>query len=156
MNADFGRETAMHVHSELKKLGTVTIPREFVFMDRAAIGLGGVFMRLRARANWHRMFESLIDGFTEEGLAQRQADGDGGRRTLASGKGGRAGSGPREGQMAFVNCRRSVWFLRPTCSPFLNTTNRPRPATARLISGQYFGRVRSSFSPTITTVHPDL
>jgi len=73
MDADFGRETAMHVHQELKKLGTVTIPREFVFMDRAAIGLGGVFMRLKARANWHRMFEALIDGFTEEGLAARQA-----------------------------------------------------------------------------------
>ena len=72
MDADFGRETAMHVHQELKKQGTVTIPREFVFMDRAAIGLGGVFMRLRARANWHRMFEALVDGFTEEGLAARQ------------------------------------------------------------------------------------
>jgi predicted unusual protein kinase regulating ubiquinone biosynthesis (AarF/ABC1/UbiB family) len=72
MDADFGRETAMHVHQELKKQGTVMIPREFVFMDRAAIGLGGVFMRLRARANWHRMFEALIDGFTEEGLAAAQ------------------------------------------------------------------------------------
>ena len=74
MDADFGRETAMHVHQELKKQGTVTIPREFVFMDRAAIGLGGVFMRLRARANWHRMFEALIDEFSEDGLAATQAE----------------------------------------------------------------------------------
>jgi len=73
MSADFGRETAMKVHAELKKQGTITVPREFVFMDRAAIGLGGVFMRLRARANWHRMFEALIEGFSEDGLAARQA-----------------------------------------------------------------------------------
>ena len=72
--ADYGRETAQKVHRRLKELGTVTVPSEFVFMDRAAIGLGGVFMHLRAELNWHRLFGEMIDGFTEEGLAARQGD----------------------------------------------------------------------------------
>ena len=33
-----------------KEKGPVTVPREFVFMDRAAIGLGAVFLHLDARA----------------------------------------------------------------------------------------------------------
>ena len=70
---DFGRETAQKVHKRLKELGTVTIPSEFVFMDRAAIGLGGVFMHLRAELNWRRLFGEMIEGFTEDGLAARQA-----------------------------------------------------------------------------------
>lgn len=73
MSADYGRETAQKVHMELRKLGTVTVPAEFLFMDRSAIGLGGVFMRLRAKANWHRLFEALIADFTESTLAERQA-----------------------------------------------------------------------------------
>jgi hypothetical protein len=54
-------------------MGGVRPPREFVFMDRAAIGLGAVFIHLRASINWHRLFESLIDGFDIETLAARQA-----------------------------------------------------------------------------------
>jgi predicted unusual protein kinase regulating ubiquinone biosynthesis (AarF/ABC1/UbiB family) len=73
-SADYGRETAQRVHAGIRRLGTVRIPREFVFMDRAAVGLGGVFMRLRARANWHRMFEALIADFTPERLAARQGE----------------------------------------------------------------------------------
>ena len=42
-------------------------------MDRAAIGLGSVFMHLKAEVNWHRMFHELIEGFDEATLAQRQA-----------------------------------------------------------------------------------
>ena len=70
---DYGRQTAQKVHKRLKELGTVTIPSEFVFMDRAAIGLGGVFMHLRAELNWHRLFNEMIDGFTVDGLAARQS-----------------------------------------------------------------------------------
>ncbi len=73
MSADYGRETMLRVQKEVRRLGTVRIPREFVFMDRAAIGLGGVFLRLKARANWHRMFEALIADHSAEALAQRQA-----------------------------------------------------------------------------------
>ena len=69
---DYGRQTAQKVHARLKELGTVTVPSEFVFMDRAAIGLGGVFMHLRAELNWHRLFGEMIAGFTVDGLAERQ------------------------------------------------------------------------------------
>ncbi|MBN9449963.1 MAG: AarF/ABC1/UbiB kinase family protein, partial [Bosea sp.] len=39
-------------------------PREFVFMDRAAIGLGGVFLHLDAELNFHRLFEQEIENFS--------------------------------------------------------------------------------------------
>jgi hypothetical protein len=48
------------------------VPREFVFMDRAAIGLGSVFTHLKAEVNWHRLFQELIADFSEEALAARQ------------------------------------------------------------------------------------
>jgi hypothetical protein len=64
---------AEEVHRGLKRTGGVRIPREFPLMDRAAIGLGSVFLRLRAELNWHRMFQDLVADFTEAGLAARQA-----------------------------------------------------------------------------------
>ena len=69
----FGREVAERVHTGLKRTGGVRPPREFVLMDRSAIGLGGVFLRLRAELNWSRMFHELIDDFDEAELARRQA-----------------------------------------------------------------------------------
>jgi hypothetical protein len=39
------------------------VPREFVFMDRAAIGLGGVLLHLKAELNFHRLFEAEIAQF---------------------------------------------------------------------------------------------
>jgi predicted unusual protein kinase regulating ubiquinone biosynthesis (AarF/ABC1/UbiB family) len=68
----FGREMAQNVFAELRRMGGVRPPREFVFMDRAAIGLGAVFIHLRASINWHRLFESLIEGFDVEALTGRQ------------------------------------------------------------------------------------
>ena len=41
-------------------------PREFVLIDRAAIGLGSVFMHLKAELNWHNKFQQLIKGFTKQ------------------------------------------------------------------------------------------
>ena len=70
----YGREMAQNVFGELRKRGGVRPPREFVFMDRAAIGLGAVFIHLRASINWHRLFESLIEDFDVDVLAQRQDD----------------------------------------------------------------------------------
>ncbi|SJZ39955.1 Predicted unusual protein kinase regulating ubiquinone biosynthesis, AarF/ABC1/UbiB family [Enhydrobacter aerosaccus] len=70
----FGRDTAQKVFGELRRLGGVRPPREFVFMDRAAVGLGSVFIHLRASINWHRLFESLIDGFDVDALALRQQE----------------------------------------------------------------------------------
>jgi predicted unusual protein kinase regulating ubiquinone biosynthesis (AarF/ABC1/UbiB family) len=69
----YGRDIAETVHQDLRRIGGVTPPREFVFMDRAAIGLGSVFLHLKAEVNWHRLFNSLIAGFSTEALAKRQA-----------------------------------------------------------------------------------
>ena len=54
---EYGRRQAFEVHQALRQKGPVTVPREFVLMDRAAIGLGGVFLHLRAELNFHRLFE---------------------------------------------------------------------------------------------------
>jgi predicted unusual protein kinase regulating ubiquinone biosynthesis (AarF/ABC1/UbiB family) len=69
-----GRDIAEDVHRELRRLGGVKPPREFVFMDRAAVGLGSVFMHLKAEINWHRLFHELIDDFDAKALAARQRD----------------------------------------------------------------------------------
>jgi predicted unusual protein kinase regulating ubiquinone biosynthesis (AarF/ABC1/UbiB family) len=69
----FGREVAERVHAGLKRTGGVMPPREFVLMDRSAIGLGGVFLRLKAELNWSRLFHELIADFSETALAERQA-----------------------------------------------------------------------------------
>jgi predicted unusual protein kinase regulating ubiquinone biosynthesis (AarF/ABC1/UbiB family) len=69
----YGRAVAEQVQVELRRIGGVTIPREFVFMDRAAIGLGSVFLRLAADLNWYEMFHDLIEGFDRDALAARQA-----------------------------------------------------------------------------------
>ena len=68
----YGREVAEKVHRRLRELGGVTPPREFVFMDRAAIGLGGVIMHLRAEINWHRLFHDLTDGYDAQAMHRRQ------------------------------------------------------------------------------------
>lgn len=70
----YGREEAAKVHAALKKHGPVTPPKEFVFMDRAAIGLGGVFLHLAAELNFHDMFNAEIDAFDKDVLTQRQHD----------------------------------------------------------------------------------
>jgi len=69
---EYGAEVARNVHQELKRVGGVKLPREFVFMDRAAIGLGSVFMHLDAEINWHRMFNELIHDFDVNAMIDRQ------------------------------------------------------------------------------------
>ncbi len=70
--AEYGRKEAFRVHTALKELGPVTVPQEFVFMDRAAIGLGGVFLHLRAELNYFRLFNEQIDGFEAATVRRRQ------------------------------------------------------------------------------------
>lgn len=70
---EYGRKEAFKVHQALKEKGPVTIPREFVFMDRAAIGLGGVFLHLGARLNFHALFNAEIADFSVEKVADSQA-----------------------------------------------------------------------------------
>ncbi|SDR32381.1 AarF/ABC1/UbiB kinase family protein [Pseudovibrio sp. Tun.PSC04-5.I4] len=72
--ASYGRREAFKVHQSLKELGPVKIPRYFVFMDRAAIGLGSVFLHLRAELNFHQLFNAQIDGFEKQTLIDRQSN----------------------------------------------------------------------------------
>jgi predicted unusual protein kinase regulating ubiquinone biosynthesis (AarF/ABC1/UbiB family) len=69
----FGRRVAERVHAGLRRTGGVRPPREFVLMDRSAIGLGSVFLRLKAELNWSRLFHDLIADFDSDALAARQA-----------------------------------------------------------------------------------
>ncbi len=57
-----GWEVARSVHKRLHELGGIKPPREFVFMDRAAVGIGSILMRIGAEQNWHKIFEEIIDG----------------------------------------------------------------------------------------------
>jgi predicted unusual protein kinase regulating ubiquinone biosynthesis (AarF/ABC1/UbiB family) len=71
--SEYGRREAFRVHQALKQKGPVTVPREFVFMDRAAIGLGAVFLHLRAELNYYRLFNAAIENFSIDRVAKRQA-----------------------------------------------------------------------------------
>ena len=69
----YGRREACLVHQALQEKGPVRVPREFVFMDRAAIGLGGVFLHLDARLNFFQMFnEAIGTAFNVAQVAARQ------------------------------------------------------------------------------------
>jgi predicted unusual protein kinase regulating ubiquinone biosynthesis (AarF/ABC1/UbiB family) len=72
--AEYGRREAFRVHQALKEKGPVTVPREFVFMDRAAIGLGGVFLHLKAELNFFRLFNDAIEDFSIAKVAARQTE----------------------------------------------------------------------------------
>ena len=43
-------------------------------MDRAAIGMGSVFLHLDAEVNWYREFHSLIEGFSQNEMKIKQKD----------------------------------------------------------------------------------
>ena len=70
--SEYGRREAFRVHQALKRKGPVMVPREFVFMDRAAIGLGAVFLHLRAELNFYRLFNEAIEHFSMERVGNRQ------------------------------------------------------------------------------------
>ncbi|HSM95908.1 MAG TPA: AarF/ABC1/UbiB kinase family protein [Rhizomicrobium sp.] len=70
--AEYGIKQANDVHAKLKAMGGIRPPREFVFMDRAAIGLGGALIRLGAQLNFHELFEEEISDFDVDALARRQ------------------------------------------------------------------------------------
>lgn len=71
---EYGRKEAFAVRKLLKEKGPVKIPREFVFMDRAAIGLGAAYLRLGAELNFYRLFNESLEGFDIEKVAARQAE----------------------------------------------------------------------------------
>jgi hypothetical protein len=45
-----------------------------VLMDRSAVGLGSVFLRLKAELNWSRLYHEVTADFDEAAVARRQAD----------------------------------------------------------------------------------
>jgi predicted unusual protein kinase regulating ubiquinone biosynthesis (AarF/ABC1/UbiB family) len=69
----YGRREVWEVKRRLKPEAALKVPREFVLMDRAAIGLGSVMLHLRAEMNFHRLFEETIRDFDRTRLARRQA-----------------------------------------------------------------------------------
>lgn len=69
-----GAAAIAEVRRRLAESGPVTPPRAFVLMDRSALGLGGIFLRLGAKVNWHRLFEELIADFSPDALAARQRE----------------------------------------------------------------------------------
>ncbi len=73
--SEFGRKEIRAVLQSLRNEGTeLTAPREFVFLDRAAIGLGAAFLRLGAELNFHELFEAAIADFSAETVGARQKD----------------------------------------------------------------------------------
>ena len=71
--SEYGRKEAFRVHRALKELGPLTVPRECLFMDRAAVGLGAVFLHLAAELNFHRLFNEAIEDFDLAKVAARQS-----------------------------------------------------------------------------------
>ena len=72
--SEYGRREVYRVHQGLREKGPVKVPREFVFMDRAAVGLGGVFLHLAAELNFYRLFNEVIEDFKLEDTARRQRE----------------------------------------------------------------------------------
>jgi predicted unusual protein kinase regulating ubiquinone biosynthesis (AarF/ABC1/UbiB family) len=56
-----GRETLFKVLETIKKTTPLKIPKEFVFLDRATVGIGSAILRLKTSRNWHRDFLRLLD-----------------------------------------------------------------------------------------------
>jgi predicted unusual protein kinase regulating ubiquinone biosynthesis (AarF/ABC1/UbiB family) len=72
---EYGRREIGQVMRALRaEGGGLMIPREFVFLERATIGLGAAFLRLGARLNFHRLYEDAIAGFAADAVAKRQAE----------------------------------------------------------------------------------
>ena len=71
---EYGRREVYRVHVGLKEKGPVKVPREFVFMDRAAIGLGAVFLHLAAEMNFYQVFNEVIEDFKLEDIEGRQSE----------------------------------------------------------------------------------
>ena len=69
-----GIKVAQQATRELKRLGGIKLPAEFVFMDRAAVGIGSVLLRLDAKVNWAEEFQELIADFDVDTMAQRQKE----------------------------------------------------------------------------------
>lgn len=72
LSAHEGRKVAENVHKALRRLGGLRPPRAFVFLDRAAVGLGAAFMHLQAENNWHQLFQQCVKSFDPKALLKNQ------------------------------------------------------------------------------------
>ena len=61
-------------YKKLKQIGGVEPPKEFVFIDRAAIGMGSLFMKLNVRLNWYELFNNLIKDFELNHIKKKQEE----------------------------------------------------------------------------------
>jgi predicted unusual protein kinase regulating ubiquinone biosynthesis (AarF/ABC1/UbiB family) len=59
-NGKVGKEVAKKVLKDLKAHGKIELPREFILMDRASVGMGAAFIKLKAELNWHQLFEHIL------------------------------------------------------------------------------------------------
>jgi predicted unusual protein kinase regulating ubiquinone biosynthesis (AarF/ABC1/UbiB family) len=71
--SEYGRREIRDMKRRLFEHKAVTIPREFVYLDRAVIGLGAAFLHLRAELNFAELFDQCVAGFSPEALAARQS-----------------------------------------------------------------------------------
>lgn len=72
--SEYGRAQAFEVRSRLRDLGPIKPPREFVFMDRAAVGLGAVFLHLGCELNFYKLFDEAIENFDADVVFKRQSE----------------------------------------------------------------------------------
>ena len=72
ISGDEGRAVALQVHQILRAEGGVMPPREFVFLDRAAVGIGSALTRLGVQLNWHRLFLDLTQDFHAKTMQEKQ------------------------------------------------------------------------------------
>ena len=70
----YGFAIANKVYKKLKQIGGVEPPKEFVFIDRAAIGMGSLFMKLNVRLNWYELFNNLIKDFELNHIKKKQEE----------------------------------------------------------------------------------
>ena len=70
----YGFAIANKVYKKLKQIGGVEPPKEFVFIDRAAIGMGSLFMKLNVRLNWYELFNNLIKDFELIHIKKKQEE----------------------------------------------------------------------------------
>jgi len=67
-----GQKVAAEVLKSLSKHGGIKPPRSFVFMDRAAVGIGSIFLRLKAQLNWHQLYESYLENCYPEKIEEKR------------------------------------------------------------------------------------
>ncbi|MES1201227.1 MAG: AarF/ABC1/UbiB kinase family protein [Pseudomonadota bacterium] len=70
--SEYGRREIREMRQKLFAYEAVTIPREFVYLDRAVIGLGAAFLHLKAELNFAELFDQCIAGFSVDAVSARQ------------------------------------------------------------------------------------